>query len=76
MAEHPAVKENIFFFSAWTEVNSISFDRVDIAIGTLAVDPSNLTECSALKHRGIWCQGIPLFMLESDKIILTIKILC
>lgn len=68
MAEHPAVKENIFFFpSAYGGELNQFFDQADIAIGTLAVDRINLTECSALKHREYGARGIPFVYAGSDK---------
>lgn len=67
LAEHPAVKENIFFFppSYGGELNQL-FDQADIAIGTLAVDRLNMTDCSALKHREYGARGIPFVYAGSD----------
>lgn len=68
LADHPAVKENIFFFpSAYGGELNQFFDQADIAIGTLAVDRINLTECSALKHREYGARGIPFVYAGSDK---------
>ncbi|HRG65929.1 MAG TPA: hypothetical protein PLV12_08990 [Saprospiraceae bacterium] len=68
LADHPTVKENIFFFpSAYGGELNQFFDQADIAIGTLAVDRINLTECSALKHREYGARGIPFVYAGSDK---------
>ncbi len=68
LAEHPSVKENIFFFpSAYGGELNQFFDQADIAIGTLAVDRIQLTECSALKHREYGARGIPFVYAGSDK---------
>lgn len=67
LAEHPAVKDNIFFFppSFGGELNQL-FDQADLAIGTLAVDRLNMTDCSALKHREYGARGIPFVFAGSD----------
>lgn len=67
LAEHPAVKDNIFFFppTYGGELNQY-FDQADIAIGTLAVDRLNFTECSALKHREYGARGIPFIYAGKD----------
>ncbi|MBK8700979.1 MAG: hypothetical protein IPN29_16155 [Saprospiraceae bacterium] len=67
LAEHPAVKENIFFFpSAYGGELNQFFDQADIAVGTLAVDRINLKECSALKHREYGARGIPFIYAGVD----------
>ena len=67
LAEHPSVKDNIFFFPSTYggELNQY-FDQADIAIGTLAVDRNGLTECSALKHREYGARGIPFIYAGKD----------
>ncbi len=67
LAEDSAVKNNIFFYpsSYGGELNQF-FDQADIAIGTLAVDRKNLTDCSALKHREYGARGIPFVYAGGD----------
>lgn len=68
LADHPVVRENIFFFpSAYGGELNQFFDQADIAIGTLAVDRIKLTECSALKHREYGARGIPFVYAGSDQ---------
>ena len=68
LADQPTVKDHIFFFpSAYGGELNQFFDQADIAIGTLAVDRINLTECSALKHREYGARGIPFVYAGSDK---------
>ncbi len=67
LAEHPLIKDNVFFYSSTYggELNQF-FDQADIAIGTLAVDRINLEDCSALKHREYGARGIPFVYAGSD----------